>query len=127
VFNLDLDKDEFVILKVMQQGVDLQITTYDANGEKIADFDTPNGTDGPELVQLTTSAKGAYKIEVYPYNKEAFEGDYEIKLQLLEPIASSKEGKVDQAFSAYRNNDGPGASVAIQQNGNSLFKRLWSV
>ena len=123
VFNLDIDKDQFVFFKVMQHGVDLQITTYDAKGDKIADFDSPNGTDGPELVQLTTSDKGVYKIEVYPYNSEAFEGDYEINLQLLEPIASSKEGKVDQAFFAYRNHDVPGASVAIQQNGKILYSK----
>ena len=123
VFNLDLDKDQFVFFKVMQQGVDLQITTYDAKGDKIADFDSPNGTDGPELVQLITSDKGVYKIEVYPYNSDAFEGDYEINLQLLEPIASSKEGKVDQTFFAYRNHDVPGASVAIQQNGKILYSK----
>ena len=123
VFNLDLDKDQFVFLKVMQQGVDLQITTYDAKGDKIADFDSPNGTDGPELVQLITSDKGVYKIEVYPYNSDAFEGDYEINLQLLEPIAISKEGKVDQAFFAYRNHVVPGASVAIQQNGKILYSK----
>ena len=123
VFNLDLDKDQFVFFKVMQQGVDLQITTYDAKGDKIADFDSPNGTDGPELVQLITSDKGVYKIEVYPYNSDAFEGDYEINLQLLEPIAISKEGKVDQAFFAYRNHVVPGASVAIQQNGKILYSK----
>jgi len=123
VFNLELDSDQFVFLRVIQQGVDLQISTYDPNGKKISDFDSPNGLNGPELVQLNSSVKGMYKIEVYPYNEEAFEGDYEINLQLVEAIAETKEGKVDQAFFAYRNSHGPGAAVAVQQNGKILYSK----
>lgn len=121
VFDVELEQDQFVFFKVMQQGVDLQITTYDVKGNKMADFDSPNGINGPELVQLNTSDKGIYKVEVYPFNEEAFEGDYEITLVLSESIAKSKEGKVDQAFYAYKINDGPGAAVAIQQKGKILY------
>ncbi|MGI9530182.1 serine hydrolase domain-containing protein [Lutimonas sp.] len=123
IFHLDLEQEQFVFLRVIQQGVDLQISTYDVNGDKMADYDSPNGTEGPEIVQLNSDEKGVYKIEVYPYNEEAFEGDYEIQLDLVEPIAQTKEGKVDQAFYAYRSNDGPGASVAIQQNGKMLYSK----
>ena len=121
VFDVELEQDQFVFFKVMQQGVDLQITTYDVKGNKMADFDSPNGINGPELVQLNTSDKGIYKVEVYPFNEEAFEGDYEITLVLSESIAKSKEGKVDQAFYAYKINDGPGAAVAIKQKGKILY------
>lgn len=123
VFDLELDKEQFVFFKVMQQGVDLQITVYDAKGENLGDFDSPNGTNGPELVQLNSTEKGTYKVEVYPYNQEAFEGDYEIELKTVEAIAQTEEGKVDQAFFAYNVSDGPGASVAVQQNGKIIYSK----
>ena len=34
-FDLNLDKDQFVLLKLMQRGVDMKISTFDTNGKKI--------------------------------------------------------------------------------------------
>ena len=123
LFTLDLDKDQFVFLKVMQKGVDLQITTYDTKGEKIADFDSPNGTEGPELIQFNSTEKGVYKVAVYPFNKEALKGDYEITLVKVKPKAESKNDQVDEAFFMWNQKDGPGAAVAIQKDGVILYKK----
>ena len=122
-FNLDLEKDQFVFLKVMQNGVDLQITTYAVNGDKIADFDSPNGTNGPELIQFTSTDKGIYKVAVYPFNKEALEGDYEITLVAVKPKATSKNDKVDEAFFVWNQKDAPGAAVAVQKDGVIIYKK----
>ena len=123
LFTLDLDKDQFVFLKVMQMGVDLQITIVDPKNEKLADFDSPNGTDGLELVQFNSSDKGVYTVEVYPFNKEALTGDYSISLEVIEPVATEKEAQVDQAFYVWNQEDTPGASVAVQKDGVIIFKK----
>jgi len=122
-FTLDLKKDQFIFLKVLQKGVDLQITTYDTNGEEMADFDSPNGTDGPELIQFNSTEKGAYKVAVYPFNKEALTGDYEITLVAVNPKAESKNDQVDEAFFLWNQKDGPGAAVAVQKDGVIIYKK----
>lgn len=122
LFNLDINKDQFVFLKVMQKGVDLQITIIDPKGNKISDFDSPNGTSGPELVQFNSNENGVYTVEVYPYNKEALTGDYSISLEVLEPVATEKEAQVDQAFYLWNQKDAPGASVAVQKDGVIIYK-----
>ena len=53
----------------MQNGVILMVATYDAKGEKLEDFDSPNGKNGPELFILTSIGEAEYMIEVYPFNK----------------------------------------------------------
>lgn len=122
-FTLDLKKDQFVFLKVMQKGVDLQITSYDTNGDEIGDFDSPNGTNGPEMIQFTSTDEGIYKIAVYPLNNDAVKGDYDITLVTVKPKAKSKNDKVDEAFFIWNQMDGPGAAVAIQKDGVILYKK----
>lgn len=122
-FTLNLKKDQFVFLKVIQKGVDLQITTYDTNGEEIVDFDSPNGTNGPEMIQFTSTDEGIYKIAVYPLNNDAVKGSYDITLVTVKPKAKSKSDKVDEAFFIWNQMDGPGAAVAIQKDGVIIYKK----
>lgn len=52
---------------VMQQGVDVLVTTYDADGKKVHDFDSPNGDTGPEPFVIVAPVPGAYDIEVHAW------------------------------------------------------------
>ena len=69
-YKVKLKKDQFAFIKLMQLGVDVIITTYDTSGEKIEDFDSPNGKNGPELITLFSSNKGEYILEVRPFDKD---------------------------------------------------------
>ena len=60
LYKVKMEKNEFASFRLMQQGVDVMITTYDLNGKKIADFDSPNGRFGPEFFTLTSGKPGEY-------------------------------------------------------------------
>ena len=56
-YTIKLEKDQFAFFRLYQNGVDVMITTNDADGEKIENFDSPNGRKGDELVTLFSDKK----------------------------------------------------------------------
>ena len=122
-YNINLKKDQFAFFKLMQKGVDLKITTYDSEGERIEDFDSPNGKNAPELFTLTSSKKGIYVIEVSPLDTEEPSGKYELILEIIKPKAISPNEQVDEIFASWDNNETPGAAVAIVKDGSIIYKK----
>lgn len=52
---------------VVQHGVDVIVTTYDRDGKRVHDFDSPNGDQGPEPFVVIADGAGAYDIEVHAW------------------------------------------------------------
>ena len=122
-YKISLHKDQFVFFKLMQKGVDMKITTYDSNGEKIEEFDSPNGKYGPELFTLISSDKGEYSIEVYPFDETEPQGKYNLIVETIKPKATSPKEQVDEIFTAWDNNSSPGAAVAVVKDGAIIYKK----
>ncbi|MGB5553238.1 MAG: serine hydrolase [Flavobacteriaceae bacterium] len=122
-YTINLDKDQFAFFKLVQKGVDLKITTYDTKGEKMEDFDTPNGKHGPELFSLISSTKGTYAIEVAPFDENEPSGKYDITLEIQRPKATLPNEQVDEVFAPWDTNDTPGAAVAIVKDGAIVYKK----
>ena len=120
-----LEENQYFFGMVTQMGIDLRIETYGPDGTKIKEFDSPNGTNGPEYFTIENEKAGEYRIEVLPLNeagKEVESGNYSLEILKIEPKATTKEGKVAQLFAAYDRKDSPGASVAIVQDGKIIYK-----
>jgi CubicO group peptidase (beta-lactamase class C family) len=122
-YDIQLEKDQFVLLKVIQQGVDLKVSTYDVSGERIEEFDSPNGKNGPELVTIKTEKKGTYALEIYPFDEKEPEGKYELSIDIIKPKAHTPGERVDELFFAWDSEDAPGASVAVVKNGELIYKK----
>jgi CubicO group peptidase (beta-lactamase class C family) len=122
-YQVNLDKDQFAFFKVMQKGVDLMITTYDTNGNRLEDFDSPNGKNGPELITLISGEKGKYIIEIYPFDEKEPKGTYELNIEKIKPKAKTTNEKVDELFTAWDNNYSPGAAIAVVKDGKTLYKK----
>lgn len=121
-YTLTLDKDQFVFFKLLQDGIDLKVTTYNTANEKIEEFDSPNYRSGYELCTLTTDQAGSYTIEVESIDDTDHTGDYKLLVQSIRPKAVTKSQQVDQLFTLWDNNDAPGAAVAVIKDGAVIYK-----
>jgi len=80
-YTINLEQDQFLRLAVDQRGIDVVVRTFSPTGRQLGEFDTPNGTNGPEDVTVIAETTGAYRIEVSPLSGyENPSGRYEIKI-----------------------------------------------
>jgi hypothetical protein len=56
-YSVLMEANMFAYFNLVQDGVDIMITTYDPDGKKIQSFDSPNGRKGPEPVTLFSDKK----------------------------------------------------------------------
>lgn len=120
---VSLEKSQFAFIRVMQEGVDLKITTYTPQGKKIEEFDSPNGRNGAELFSLRSDEKGKYIIEVAPLDENEPKGKYTISLSLIKPKAVTLNDQVDEVFAQWDSKESPGAAVAVVKNGAIIYKK----
>ena len=121
-YTISLEEDQFVFLKLMQQGIDVKITTYDNLGEKLDVFDSPNYRNGFELFTLTSKQKGTYRIEVESIDEKDHTGTYELFIEVIKPRALTQNGQVDELFTIWDTNNTPGAAVAVVKDGAIIYK-----
>jgi hypothetical protein len=80
-YTINLEQDQFLRLAVDQRGIDVVVRAFSPTGRQLGEFDTPNGTNGPEDVTVIAETTGAYRIEVSPLSGyENPSGRYEIKI-----------------------------------------------
>ena len=96
-FSISLEQDQVLELVVDQRGIDVVVRVFSPGGKGLGEFDSPNGSEGPENLSVTASTRGVYRIEVAPL--EQFEntppGRYEIRIVELrhateQELAASK-------------------------------------
>ena len=91
---------------VMQDGIDVEIITYDAAGKQTAAHDSPNGDHGPEPFVVEASVAGSYDFEVRPFVPPGMnapppaEGKYEARVEILTPDAYAEQQADDRFASA---------------------------
>lgn len=122
-YTVKMEKDQFAFFRLEQKGVDAMITTIDPDGKKIESFDSPNGRRGDELVTLFSNKKGNYTLEVTALEDKGRQGNYDITFEKLEPKGATPEKQIDQLFTAYNNQNSPGAAVAVARDGKIIFKK----
>jgi CubicO group peptidase (beta-lactamase class C family) len=121
-YTLALDKDMFVFGHADQKTVDVVIKITGPDGKLIGQFDSP--ARGKESFRFTTEKEGSYVIHITPF--EEGEGDYSILVPVIEPVADTPDGKVDQMMSEY-SGEVPGAAVMVLQDGEILLQRSYGM
>jgi hypothetical protein len=94
-FTINLADEQFLQFVVNQLGVDLIVRVFSPSGKRLGDFDSPNGSEGPENVSIVAVKGGEYRIVISPLDSNSVEkpGRYEIKtLEIRE--ATEQELKV---------------------------------
>ena len=77
---INLEQDQFLQLVVDQHGIDVVVRVFSPEGRRLGEFDSPNGTEGPEDVTVVAATSGLYRIEVAPLDPSPPPGRYEIKV-----------------------------------------------
>jgi CubicO group peptidase (beta-lactamase class C family) len=127
LYKVKMEKNEFASFRIMQQGVDVMITTYDLDGKKMADFDSPNGRFGPEFFTLTSGKPGEYAIEVKPLEENVIAANYELTVERMKSKAITAAEKVDELLAKYNNSDAPGIAVAVVKDGSVVYKKGFGI
>jgi len=98
VYTISLDAGAAVLGEADQHGVDLVIDEFGPNGKLIRTVDSPNGTEGPEPIDLTASAPGEYRLVIHTLQPVAKPGKYVMK---IERVVSAEENGVRVAEKNY--------------------------
>jgi hypothetical protein len=80
-YRIALTSDQYLRVVVDQRGVDVGVKLFGPDGQQLAEVDSPNGTQGPEPVNLLTEAAGDYRLEVRALDKEAATGRYQVRIE----------------------------------------------
>lgn len=78
-FLIDLKPDQFVSLKVEQNGVDVVLSFFSPDDQLLRTVDGPSGSTGEEWLSWIAEAKGKYRLEVNALDKTAKAGSYTVK------------------------------------------------
>jgi erythromycin esterase len=79
-FNVRLEAGQFFDAVVNQRGIDVVVKIFAPDGNKIAEIDSPNGSQGDEPIALEAKIAGTYRIEIAALEKDAKPGRYEIRI-----------------------------------------------
>lgn len=123
-YTFQADSNRFVIGEAVQDGIDLQVVIIGPRGDTIQKFDSPNGANGPEPFQLTTTTRGEHRIVIMPFETATGTGRYTLVLSRVEPVATTLAGKVDQMMANLRGNE-PGGIAAVVRNGKVIYQKAW--
>jgi CHAT domain-containing protein/Tfp pilus assembly protein PilF len=85
---------QFLHVVVEQLGIDAVVTLYDANGKKVAEIDSPNGTQGPEPLILIAQVSGDYRLEIHSLEQKAAQGRYEARIEALRGATEADRKKI---------------------------------
>jgi CubicO group peptidase (beta-lactamase class C family) len=117
-YELNLPKNHFVAGRVDQDGADATVTITAPGGRRVQRA-ARVGRGGPETFAFATDSAGRYLIEVTPATAGKG-GAVRVQLTRSEPVATTPEGKVDQA-AAQLYKDTPGAVVGVVKGGKLTF------
>ena len=118
-YELDLPKGQFVAGRVDQDGADATVSVKDPAGKSVS-RGARIGRGGPETFAFSTDTAGKYVIEITPATAGKGGGPVRVQLTRSEPVATTPEGKVDQA-AAQLYKDTPGAVVGVIKEGKLTF------
>ena len=96
-----LQAGQFVRAEVEQSGIDVHVSIYSPEQEKLAEIDSPNGTRGIESVIVPANTTATYRIQISPDEKEAPAGRYRIRMEQPRALTEQDRTLIDaqHAFS----------------------------
>ena len=120
VYLLNIGAMHTARVEIEQKGVDVALAAYKPNGERFIETDSPTGVLGKDLILVTASEAGEYKIAVEPSNPKADAGRYVISLVEIRPTVA-EDNQINEA--ARQINRLAAAAVVLRQKGTREERR----
>jgi hypothetical protein len=97
-FSVDLMKDQFLALTVVQRGIDVGIAVVDPDGVQLRLVDGADGSGGTESITVVAESTGQYHFQVLPLDpfRNPAPGRYEIKIVEIRAATDQelRDGKI---------------------------------
>lgn len=93
-YRIELTSGQFIHLVVDQRGIDVVVTLFDPDHRQITEVDSPNGTQGPELLAAIAETAGTYRLEVRSLEKDAAPGRYQVKIEELRAAVEQDKSRI---------------------------------
>lgn len=84
-YTVNVGANQTARVEVIQNGVDVSLAAMNPNGDVFIETESPSGILGNDLILVTATEVGEYKIGVQPANPKALTGKYQIKLKEIRP------------------------------------------
>lgn len=99
-YSIRLAANQFLHIVVEQKGIDVVVTMFAPDGTKLAEVDSPNGTEGPEPIVIIADFAGDYRLEVRSLDKNAVAGRYQVKIEEIRAAQPQDKSRIaaNQAF-----------------------------
>lgn len=86
---------QYLQVLVDQRGIDIVIKVFAPDGQSVAEMDSPNSTQGPELVSIIAQQSGGYRVEIVSPTKTVPAGRYELKIEALREATELDKRELD--------------------------------
>jgi CHAT domain-containing protein/tetratricopeptide (TPR) repeat protein len=99
-YQVALTSSQFLRVVVNQRGINVVVTLFAPDGNKIAEIDSPNGTQGPERLSVIAETSGNYRLEVRSLGKDAAASRYDVRITSLRAAVAQDKSRVaaERAF-----------------------------
>jgi CHAT domain-containing protein/Tfp pilus assembly protein PilF len=116
-YQLTLAAGQFLRAVFDQQGINLIISIYGPDGRKIAEIDSPVGSQGPEPVSLIAEHSGNYRLEARAWLESAPRGRYEVRIEELRAATPRDKTRVaaERSFAEATLVSGQGTPESLQK------------
>lgn len=93
-YRIALASGQYLRVVVDQKGIDVVVKLFGVDGQKIAEVDSPNGTQGPELVSTIVEGAGEYRLEVRSLEAKAVPGRYQVTVEELRESTAKDRDRI---------------------------------
>jgi CHAT domain-containing protein/Tfp pilus assembly protein PilF len=95
-YEIALHRKQYLDVVVEQRGIDVVVEVIAPGGKQLMKVDSPNGTQGDELVTLITETVGVYQIIVKSFEHDSPIGKYEIRLKALRAASEQDRALIEK-------------------------------
>ncbi len=93
-YKIKVTTNQYLKIIVEQKGIDVVVELYLPDGNKLLEVDSPNGTQGPEPLEIIASIDGDYVLKVRSLEEKAPSGKYEVKVIELRTVTEKEKHRI---------------------------------